>query len=73
MIDFFLELFYARTAEQNTTFFRHAEKAIPKWFSIIKLIHILVLAHQFCFDLDHSLTFSRKLFFEKGQWPIRKY
>ena len=53
--------------------FRQAGKAIPKWFSIIKLIHIVGLAHRFCFDLYHSLTFSRKLYFEKGQRPIRKY
>ena len=46
--------------QQNKTrpTFRQAGKAIPKWFSIIKFIYIVGLAHQFCFDLDHSLCFQ---------------
>ena len=53
--------------------FRPARKTIPRRVSIIKLIYIVGPAHQFCFDLDHSMTFSRKLYFEIGQRPIRKY
>ena len=48
MIDFFKELFYDRTAKQPT--FRQSRKAIAKWFSIIKLIYVVGLAHQFCFE-----------------------
>ena len=54
---------FATINQRNSDFF--SRQATAKWFSLLKFIYIVGLAHHFWLDLNNSLMLPRKPFLKK--------